>query len=136
MIEIVAQKTEQTVFIPLHPILDSVLKKYGYTSPKMSNQKMNAYLKEIGQAAGLANEIMVYNSKGGKRTEKAVPMWQMLKTHVARRSFATNYYQKYPKLIDNIMKITGHTTEKAFRAYIVTDAKDSALKFAKGIKSK
>lgn len=136
IIELVAQKTEQTVFIPLHPILDSVLKKYGYTSPKMSNQKMNAHLKEVGKAAGLTNEIMVFYSKGGKRTEKAVPMWQMLKTHVARRSFATNYYQAHPELIDNIMKITGHTTEKMFRAYIVTDALDSALKFAEGIKNK
>lgn len=136
IIQLVTQKTEQTVFIPLHPILDNVLKKYGYTSPKMSNQKMNNYLKEVGQVAGLTNEIMVFNSKGGKHTQKAVPMWEMLTTHVARRSFATNYYQAHPELIDNIMKITGHTTEKMFRAYIVTDALDSALKFAEGIKRK
>jgi integrase len=134
LIELVTQKTEQNVFIPLHPILDSVLKKYCYTSPKMSNQKMNDHLKEVGKIAGLTTEIMVFDSKGGKHTQKAVPMWQLLKTHVARRSFATNYYQAHPELIDNIMKITGHTTEKMFRAYIVTDAKDSALKFAEGIK--
>lgn len=135
IIELITQKTEQTVFIPLHPVLDGILKKYGYTSPKMSNQKMNAYLKEVGKVAGLTKEIMVFNSKGGRHTQNAVPMWELLKTHVARRSFASNYYHAHPELIDNIMRITGHTTEKMFRAYIVSDAKDSALKFAKGIKS-
>jgi len=134
IIHLVTQKTGQTVYIPLHPILDSVLKKYGYTSPKMSNQKMNAHLKEVGRLAGLTNEIMVQDSTGGRSVERKKPMWELLATHVARRSFATNYYQAHPELIDNIMKITGHSTERMFRAYIVTDALDSALKFAEGIK--
>ncbi|MEO6040129.1 MAG: site-specific integrase, partial [Saprospiraceae bacterium] len=41
VIVITTRKTAQTVKIPLHPILDQVLKKYGYSSPLISNQKMN-----------------------------------------------------------------------------------------------
>ncbi len=136
VLEITTKKTAQTVIIPLHPILDSILSRYGYTSPKMHNQDMNGYLKEIGQAAGLTHEIIVQDSKGGIRKERRAQFWEMLTTHVARRSFATNYYERHPEQIDRIMKITGHTTERMFRAYIVTDARDSALKFAAAIQSK
>lgn len=133
VIGIKAEKTDQMIYLPLLPILDSVLKKYGYTSPKISNQKMNGHLKEIGQMAGLTGEIIINENVGGISREKKVPKWEMLTTHVARRSFATNFYQAYPHLIDQIRRITGHTTEQQFRAYIVTDALDSALHFAKTI---
>lgn len=136
LIEITTQKTDQTVYIPLHPVLDDVLKKYGYTSPTISNQKMNDYLKEIGQMAGLNEEKVINDATGGIRRERKVPLWEMLTTHVARRSFATNFYQKHPEQIDRIMKITGHTTERMFRTYIVTDDLDSALDFGRAIAKK
>lgn len=134
VIELVTQKTRQTVIIPLHPVLDKVLARHGYTSPKMANQRMNKYLKELGQLAGLTNEIMVNDSTGGVTVEVKKPMWELLSTHVGRRSFATNYYRKYPLLINEIMGITGHTTERMFRAYIVSDKLEGAMTFAKGIK--
>lgn len=133
IIEITTQKTDQTVYIPLHPVLDDVLKKYGYKSPHISNQKMNDYLKELGQVAEFDKEVIVNDATGGIRKEKKVPFWEMLTTHVARRSFATNFYQKHPEQIDRIMKITGHKTERMFREYIVTDALDSAVDFGKAI---
>lgn len=133
VIVMTTQKTDQTVYIPLLPLLDSVLKKYGYTSPKISNQKMNDYLKELGQVAGLNDSKMVNDATGGIRTEKKKQVWEMLTTHVARRSFATNFYQKFPDQINRIMQITGHTTERMFRAYIVTDALESALDFGKAV---
>lgn len=133
VIEITTQKTEQTVTIPLHPALNTVLKKYNYQSPKMGNALMNRYLKEIGRLAGFTSEIMVHDSTGGIHREVKRQMWEELKTHVARRSFATNYYEKYPDQINNIMQITGHTTERMFRAYIVTDKRDSAVKFGRAI---
>lgn len=136
VIEITTQKTDQTVYIPLHPVLDAVLKKYGYKSPSISNQKMNDYLKELGRLAGLNDEKIVNDATGGIRREIKRPVWEMLTTHVARRSFATNFYQAYPDQIDRIMKITGHTTERMFRAYIVTDSLESAVRFGEAIKRK
>lgn len=136
VIEITTQKTDQPVYIPLHPVLDDVLKKYGYKSPAISNQKMNDYLKELGQMAGFNDEIIVNDATGGIRRDAKKQVWEMLTTHVARRSFATNFYQKYPEQIDRIMKITGHSTERMFRAYIVTDALDSAVSFGKAISKK
>ncbi len=135
-IGITAQKTNQMVYIPLHPALDEVLKKYNYKAPKVSNQKMNDHLKEIGVLAGFDQEIIINVNKGGVRTEEVVKKWEKMATHVARRSFATNYYEKYPEMIDSIMKITGHTTEKMFREYIITDKIDSALRLSSAILGK
>jgi hypothetical protein len=60
-----AEKTNQMIYLPIHPTLDNVLSKYGYTSPKISNQKMNDYLKELGQLAGMTQEIVINENKGG-----------------------------------------------------------------------
>ncbi|MBL7808645.1 MAG: phage integrase SAM-like domain-containing protein [Saprospiraceae bacterium] len=133
ILEMVAQKTNQLVFIPLLPVLDRVLSKYNYTAPKISNQKLNKSLKEVGKLAGLTQQILDVRYPGGVRVEKTVFTWELLTTHVGRRSFATNFYQKFPHLIDSIMKVTGHTTEAMFRKYIVIDAKDSAVKFGRAV---
>jgi integrase len=130
MIAITTQKTGEQVFIPLFPILETLLKKYEFAVPTISGQKMNDYLKELGQAAGMDEKMLVTNSAGGKRQEKEVEKWERLTTHVARRSFATNYYRAGLPAYQ-IMKITGHKTEQAFRQYICIDAKMAAMDFAK-----
>jgi len=133
-LHIIAEKTEQAVIIPLHNNLDTILKKYDYAMPKTTNQEANRHLKEVGRLAGLTQNIVVQVSKGGILKETLKPKYMLLKTHVGRRSFATNYYKKYPHLIDEIMKITGHTTETMFRAYIVSDKAESAARFGKALK--
>ena len=135
ILTITTQKTDQEVSIPLEPIPAAVLQKYGNRSPKMSNQKMNKYLKELGQLAGMDRKMIVSNTAGGKRNEEVLEKWEKLTTHVARRSFATNYFQKdYP--IAMLMKITGHTTTTQFMQYIAIDGKENALEFAKLRKEK
>ena len=58
-----------------------------------------------------------YTSKGVKRTVKGVfEKWQLVGTHTCRRSFATNLYGKLETVF--IMKMTGHTKESTFLAYI------------------
>lgn len=130
MIEITTQKTGETVFIPLFPILETLLKKYEFSVPKISSQKMNEYLKELGQLSGLTGKLLVKTSAGGKRQETEMEKWEKLTTHVARRSFATNFYLAGLPAFQ-IMKITGHRTEQAFRQYICIDNKMAAKAFAR-----
>lgn len=130
MISITTQKTGEEVFIPLFAILDALLQKYAFAVPRISGQKMNDYLKELGQIAGFDEKILVTNTAGGKRQENEMERWQKLTTHVARRSFATNFYRAGLPAF-KIMKITGHQTEQAFRQYICIDAKMAAMDFAK-----
>ena len=51
------------------------------------------------------------------RKEESFLKWELLSTHCARRSFATNLFkQGFPAI--SIMKITGHKSEKTFMRYI------------------
>lgn len=60
---------------------------------------------------------------GGKRKTR---FCDLISTHTARRSFATNAYAaKVP--ISSIMAITGHSSEKTLRRYLKQQAEDKAV---------
>ena len=42
--------------------------------------------------------------------------WEILSSHIGRRSFASNFYGKIP--IPLLMEATGHSTEQMFLKYI------------------
>jgi integrase len=95
---------------------------------KISDQNFNTYIKELCQIAGFNEEIYgakmcptqskidgknktVYRKKNGY-----YPKFELVTSHICRRSFATNLYGKLDTL--TIMKITGHKTESQFLSYI------------------
>ncbi|HEV7350971.1 site-specific integrase [Telluribacter sp.] len=115
-------KTEEFLEIPIHPVVSKIMEKYkGKTSnclpPSISNQKMNEYLKEIGELANLSENVALFKKKGMTRTQKKVSKFELITCHTARRSFATNEYLAGTPTY-TIMAITGHRTEKAFLTYI------------------
>lgn len=128
--DLTQQKTGDRVKIPVSPVVRAVLGKYeGRTAnslpPAISNVKMNAYLKELGQLAELDSPVTVRKTKGGLLTTRTVPKWELLTTHVARRSFATNMVQRdYP--VAMIMGVTGHKTEAMFWKYVKLPQPDRA----------
>jgi hypothetical protein len=62
-------------------------------------------------------------------------LWELVSSHTARRSFATNYYiDGFPTY--DLMKIIGHKMEKSFRKYIRGSKLDSAKKMAAHNKKK
>jgi integrase len=121
-------KTGETVVIPLGNLARSILIKYKNNLPQaISNQKMNEYLKELGQLAGIDDSFVVTATRGGKRETEIFKKWELITTHTPRRSFATNaYLQNVPTI--SIMKITGHRTEKSFLKYIKISQEDNANK--------
>lgn len=126
-IQVTPDKTQEPVVIPVHEQVKTILNKYGGVLPKKpSNQKTNDYLKEIGKMLEtMDNKTVKRITKGGLTMTANVEKWQMLSTHVARRSFATNQYKAgIPTL--TIMAITGHKTEKDFLRYIRATPKEHA----------
>ncbi len=117
-INVVQSKTGDRVTIPLHPVVSAILEKYnGSLPPAISNQKTNEHLKAIGQMAGLSDTIHQTETKGGIKRTARRQKWQLISTHTARRSFATNLYKSgFPS--HSIMKITGHKSESAFVKYL------------------
>lgn len=126
--KIKTEKTGQIVVIPLNSIVREILNKYDGVPPNaISNQKMNAYLKEIGILAEIDEEFLFTLTKGGKNQSKSFKKYELITVHTARRSFATNaFLNNVPSI--SIMKITGHRTENAFMKYIKISQEDNANK--------
>lgn len=127
VIQITTKKTGEQVFVPVHPIVKTILEKYEGEIPKpLSNQKMNVYLKELAELAEINEDVIITKNKGGKRYDKKFKKFEMVTTHTARRSFATNAFKAGIPAI-SIMKITGHRTEKSFMKYIKISKEENAL---------
>lgn len=129
--EIKTFKTGEKVIIPIHPMVKTIMAKYDgkYANslpPAISNQKMNAYLKDIAKQVDCLNEkVDVERIKGGLKATSKREKWELVTTHTARRSFATNVYKSgFPAI--SLMKITGHRTEKAFLLYIKVTPEENA----------
>lgn len=104
-------KTHEEVIIPLHWMVKEILKKYDYQLPRViSNQKMNQYLKLICKE--------VENDDIKKKSD-------LVCTHTARRSFATNSYLSGLDPL-TIMAFTGHKTESIFMKYIKVTKEETA----------
>lgn len=121
-LKIVTKKTGQLVIIPCNPIVLDLFTKYASNANKLpkslSIQKFNDYIKEGCRAAKLTE-------KGRLIDAPDLELWECVSSHTARRSFATNLYlDGFPTL--EIMKLTGHRTEKAFLKYIKVSRLDTA----------
>ncbi len=129
MLHIKTQKTGASVIIPILKELKVIIDKYNADLPKpYTNQVMNRYLKELGQLAGLDDSFNTYNSKGTGRVKSTFKKWELISTHTARRSFATNMYIRGIDPI-SIMMITGHSSEKVFMGYIKISGEENAQRF-------
>lgn len=88
---------------------------------------MNTQIKLIARAAGITSTVQINETRGGKNVTRQVSKCELVTTHTARRSAATNMYLAGIPSI-SIMKITGHRTEKNFMKYIrITQAENAAL---------
>lgn len=120
------KKTGQDVVIPIHPILKNVVES-GWLSFKVSEQKVNKHIKEICQMAGITEMVTTHREQGGVRMSFVKPKYELVTTHTARRSAATNMYKAGIPAI-SIMKITGHRTQVSFMKYIrITEEENAEL---------
>jgi len=99
------QKTDTSSKIPLLPIALEIINKYenhpacaneNRLLPILSNQKMNAYLKEIADVCGINKELTF---------------------HIARHTFATTVTLSNGVPIETVSKMLGHTNLKTTQHY-------------------
>ena len=131
LLTIVTQKTNTLVVIPMHPKVEAIFRKYGYQPPKVqSNQSTNRVLKRLCRKAGITNFVSIVETSGGIKHEVTYEKCDMITSHTARRSFATNAYRAgIPSL--SIMQITGHSTETSFMKYIRISKEENAIALSK-----
>lgn len=108
-------KTETNVTLPLLPQAKKIIAKYqndpvvNYTGkllPKITNERLNAYLKEVAVICGI-NKVLT--------------------THMARHTFATTVTLTNGVPIETVSKMLGHTSIKTTQIYAkVIDSKISS----------
>jgi integrase len=113
--------------IPLVKEVRDILKKYdGNFPPSFDGKNMksnytvyNRAIKRVCRLAELdeVTETLATKSEGGKGKIVAKKKWELISSHVGRRSFATNYYAKGVPT-SWIMSVTGHKNEATFLLYI------------------
>ena len=134
-IDIVTVKTTDRIVIEFNDKSKAIYDKYkdfhfenGKVFPVISNQKMNSYLKDLAELAGLDNPVHQTHYKGNERIETILPKYAVLSTHDARRTFICNALSLgIPANV--VMKWTGHSDYKAMKPYIdiADDIKASAM---------
>jgi hypothetical protein len=125
-LKITTKKTAKPVVIPVHPIVRAIIDRGGL-SYKISEQKINQHIKEVCRLAEITNPVTTTRTHAGKTIETTYEKCELIATHTARRSAATNMFKAGIPSI-NIMKITGHTTEKSFLKYIkITEEENAEL---------
>jgi site-specific recombinase XerD len=96
IIRISRQKNDEPTVAYMYQIAAKILNKYNYQLPVTSNQKMNAYLKEIADICGI-----------NKR----------LTTHAARHTYATTVNLNNGVSLETVQKLLGHATIKQTQHY-------------------
>ncbi|MDI1234965.1 MAG: site-specific integrase [bacterium] len=135
-------KTKENLKLPLNNAAKSILTKYYNQEnaqvilPKITNQKMNLSLKEIGfllskkdienkVILGWNEAINIIRFKGVKRFESQHMKYSLLTTHTARRSFVTNALELgIPSTI--VMQLVGHKKLDTMKRYTKHNEKSLA----------
>jgi integrase len=112
------QKTRETVTVPLRAealvVVDQLL---AGKVRAITNQKLNDYLKELGQLAGINAPVEVIRFRGGVRESTTVAKWERLGCHTGRRTVVTLSLERGLRP-ETIMKVTGHRGWKSFQRYV------------------
>jgi len=134
-IEITTVKTADSLVIELNNHSRAILDKYkdmpfenDKVLPVITNQKMNDYLKELAELAGIDEPVRETYYKGNRRIDEVTPKYALLGTHAGRRTFICNALSLgIPPQV--VMKWTGHSDYKAMKPYIdiADDIKASAM---------
>ena len=118
-LEFVQKKTGGKVTIPIHPVVNAILKKYDNALPKVpKNNEFNRIIKLVGEKLPCLHVPFTKQVTYGRELKELVDMkFNFLQTHTARRSFCSNEYLKGTDPLI-IMSISGHKSHKSFMRYI------------------
>jgi integrase len=138
LMDIFQEKGKKSVTIPILDQVIEIMKKHNGGFPKqLSDQKYNDYVKEVVKLAGIdeviyGGVIKVIPVKRKRKVMGDYPKYELISSHVGRRSFATNFYGRMKTPL--IMNITGHVKESTFLSYIGKTSKDTAIEAAREFK--
>ena len=129
-IELIQQKENVKVIIPIKPELKDLLIKYNYKLPEGTEQHLNREIKIIAKRAGIDEPIQVTKFKNGVRYEITKPKYEFISSHTARRTAVTLMLSDGIP-VHQIQKITGHKKLETLLGYNRTTKEETADTLAK-----
>lgn len=111
------KKTDSIVYFPILPSAEQILKIYNYKIPYVCNAIFNERIKQICLQAGITELETKRETRAGIKIILSIPRYKMVSSHTGRRSFATNF-EAQGVALNELMAVTGHTSEKTFRNYV------------------
>jgi len=129
LLEFTQKKTGKTMTIPVHKKVLEILQKRGGKFPEpQTENKYNLLIKKVCKIVRITEKIkggkFIKTENGYRKTSGLYPKYELVTSHIGRRSFATNFYGKIPT--NYLIYITGHSTEQLFLTYIGKSNKDLA----------
>jgi len=112
-IDMIRQKTQRPILVPLLPKALDILKKYGYPEtngsllPIISNQKMNSYLKEIADIVGFDKNLT---------------------HHTARKTFASTVLLNNDIPLEVVSFLLGHSKTTTTEHHYAKIVKETVLR--------
>ena len=131
-LEFVQKKTGGKVTLPIHPVVNTILKKYNNALPPVpENNEFNRIIKLVGEKLPSLHVPFTKQVTYKRELSEFVGMkYTYLQTHTARRSFCSNEYLKGTDPLI-IMSISGHKSHKSFMRYIKVSGDQFADKLEK-----
>jgi site-specific recombinase XerD len=128
----IQKKTGAKVTLPIHPVVNSILKKYDNSLPVVPpNNEFNRIIKLVGEKLRSLHVPFTKQVTYGRELKEFVDLkYTFLQTHTARRSFCSNEYLKGTDPLI-IMSISGHRSHKSFMRYIKVSGDQFADKLEK-----
>ena len=139
-IKIKTQKTATWVTVPLHEQVRTILhKRFNNLPVKTSDKFFNEKVKTICMLAEIDEKVyggvVKVDESGRKRKVYGnYKKYQLISSHVARKSFCTNLYGEIPNY--DLMKLAGWSSEKMLLHYVKKTQSESADSLKKYWESK
>ena len=130
VVELIQDKRNHKVIVPITPQAKELLMKYDYKLPKYTPTQANYYLGKIAEKAGLTNMVQILSEEHSDYKPEMVPLYSLISTHTARRTFATRCYYKWGVDILTLSKLLGHSTLQQTEEYIKVSFNQAANKAA------
>ena len=107
MITIKTQKTKTKVVVPVHKVVQNIINdNFGCLPRKVSNSEYNKQIKVICQLCEIDNLVFgkVFDQKSKRKIVKYYKKYELVTSHIGRKSFLSNNYDKVsPEVINSVL---------------------------------
>lgn len=131
IVNVYMKKTKKKVAIPLNSKARKLISS-GLLFESIPDQDINKKIKIICRMTGAINyPVEIKKHIAGQAVIEEHPKWDLVTSHTARRSFATNLHLSGAVSLFDIMLLLGHSSIETTRNYLRVSVDENALRLAK-----